>query len=305
MSRAKKLNIILPIVIILFIGAYARHKYVQKEYDEVGTLPTKQLDEISGIAASGINKDIYYIHNDSGDTSRFFAIEPSGKLIATIYFKGDTSLPQGVRDCEDIAVGPGPVKGKSYVYDGDIGDNDAVRDYITVYRIEEKKSWVADTVQNANAPAVPIHFRYPDGPKDAETLMVDPIEKLFYIISKRKDTVGVYTAPLMYKPNDTITLTKRCKLFFPGIKPFKWITAGDISKDGQQILVKDYVKVYYWQRKNNEPVWQTLQRQPLLLPYKMEKQGEAIGFTPDGKGYYTTSEGVYAPIYYYPLGLKN
>jgi hypothetical protein len=304
MSRAKKLNIILPIVIILFIGAYARHKYVQKEYDIVGTLPTKLLDEISGIAASGVNKDIYYIHNDSGDTSRFFAIEPSGKLIATIYFKGDPKDSQGVRDCEDIAVGPGPAKGKSYVYDGDIGDNDAVRDYITVFRIEEKKSWVADTVQNTNAEAVPIHFKYPDGPKDAETLMIDPIEKLIYIISKRKDTVAVYTSPLIYKPNDTVVLTKRCKLFFPGIKPFKWITAGDISKDGQQILVKDYVKVYYWRRKNNEPVWQTLQRPPHLLPYKMEKQGEAIGFTPDGKGYYTTSEGVYSPIYYYDIPAK-
>ncbi|WP_183577582.1 hypothetical protein HDF18_11035 [Mucilaginibacter sp. X5P1] len=303
MSRTKKLNIIIPIVIVLFVGAYARHKYDEKAYDIVGTLPNKQLDEISGIAASGINKDIYYIHNDSGDTSRFFAIHPDGKLKTTIYFKGDPKEGQGVHDCEDIAVGPGPVKGKSYVYDGDIGDNFAVRNYITVYRVEEKTSWIADSTQNVNAEAVPVHFRYPDGPKDAETLMIDPIEKLIYIISKRKDTVGVYTSPLIYKPNDTLVLTKRCKLFFPGIKPFKWITAGDISKDGQQILVKDYVKVYYWQRHNNEPVWQTLQRPPRLLPYKMEKQGEAIGFTPDGKGYYTTSEGVYAPIYYYKIKL--
>ena len=35
--------------------------------------------------------------------------------------------------------------------------------------------------------------------------------------------------------------------------------------------------------------------------YKPEKQGEAIGFTLDGKGYYTTSEGVFAPIYYYNI----
>jgi len=304
MSRTKKLNIIIPIVIVLFVGAYARHKYDEKTYDIVGTLPNKQLDEISGIAASGINKDIYYIHNDSGDTSRFFAIHPDGKLKTTIYFKGDPKEGQGVHDCEDIAVGPGPIKGKSYVYDGDIGDNFAVRNYITVYRVEEKTSWIADSTQNVNAEAVPVHFRYPDGPKDAETLMIDPIEKLIYIISKRKDTVGVYTSPLIYKPNDTLVLTKRCKLFFPGIKPFKWITAGDISKDGQQILVKDYVKVYYWKRQHNEPVWQTLQRPPRLLPYKMEKQGEAIGFTPDGKGYYTTSEGVYSPIYYYKLSGK-
>ena len=44
-----------------------------------------------------------------------------------------------------------------------------------------------------------------------------------------------------------------------------------------------------------------MQRKPIELFYKPEKQGEAIGFTLDGKGYYTTSEGVFAPIYYYPL----
>jgi hypothetical protein len=257
------------------------------------------MNEISGIAASGLNAGIYYVHNDSGDTSRFFAITPDGKLKSTIYFKGDSHEELGVRDCEDIAVGPGPVKGKSYVYMGDIGDNDAYRNFITVYRMEEQKSWTGgkDSILKANA--VPVHFRYPDGSRDAETLMIDPIEKLIYIVSKRSDSVTVYTSPLNFKPNDTLTLTKRCKLYFNGFRPFKWITAGDISKDGQQILLKDYVKVYYWKRENNEPIWQAMKRKPQELPYQQEKQGEAIGFTPDGKGYYTTSEGVFAPIYYY------
>src|ERR1700749_2662931 len=101
MSRRKKLNILLPIVILLFIGAYARHKYQDGQYHVVGTLPDKSMDEISGIAASGINKDIYYIHNDSGDTTRFFAIKPDGSLISTIYFKGDPTEQQGVEDSED------------------------------------------------------------------------------------------------------------------------------------------------------------------------------------------------------------
>jgi hypothetical protein len=96
-------------------------------------------------------------------------------------------------------------------------------------------------------------------------------------------------------------LTKRCRLFFPGVKPFRWITAGDISKDGEQVLIKSYINVYYWKRRRNTPVWTTLQKKPQLLPYKQEKQGEAIGFTPDGKGYYTTSEGAFAPIYYYAI----
>jgi hypothetical protein len=299
MSRKKRLNIILPVVIVLFFSAYVWHKYVQKEYDITGTLQGRQLDEISGIAASSINKDIYYIHNDSGDTSRFFAIKPDGEVVSTIYFNGDPTDPQGVTDCEDIAVGPGPTPGKSYVYVGDIGDNYSRRNYLTIYRIEENKAWTTKSV--CNEKAVALHLRYTDGPKDAETLMIDPIQRLIYIISKRRDTVGVYTTPLIYKPEDTLFLTRRCKLFFSGIKPFKWITAGDISKDGQQILVKSYVNVYYWKRENNEPVWQTLQRKPKELPYKMERQGEAIGFTPDGKGYYTTSEGVYQPIYYYFL----
>jgi hypothetical protein len=300
MSRQKKIKIILPIVFVMFFGAFAEHRHVQQKLDITGRLQDKHMDEISGIAASGIHDGIYYVHNDSGDTSRFFAITPQGKIKSVIYFKGDTKEKQGVLDCEDIAVGPGPAKGKSYVYMGDIGDNGSVRKYITVYRMEEQQSWIGtDSIVKVNP--VPVHFKYPDGPRDAETLMVDPIEKLIYIVSKRTDSVAVYTSPLSFKANDTVVLTKRCKLYFNGFRPFKWITAGDISKDGQQILLKDYVKVYYWKRQDKEPVWKTMQRKPAEQPYQQEKQGEAIGFTPDGKGYYTTSEGVFAPIYYYKI----
>jgi hypothetical protein len=257
------------------------------------------MDEISGISASDITHDIYYIHNDSGDTSRFFAITPDGKLQTTIYFKGDPKEAQGVHDCEDIAAGPGPDSKKSYVYVGDIGDNYSLRKYITIYRVAEQTSWLNGGLVNADA--APLHLKYPDGPKDAETLMIDPVENLIYIVSKRHDTVNVYTTPLAYKQNDTLILTQRCKLYFAGIKPFKWITAGDISKDGRQVLLKSYEKVYYWKRNGNEHLWQTMLKQPKELDYQAEKQGEAIGFTPDGKGYYTTSEGVYSPIYYYKI----
>ncbi len=297
MSRSAKIRIIVPVVIVLFVGAYGRHKQLSRETDIAGKLESKQMNEISGIAASGISPDIYYVHNDSGDTSRFFAITPDGKLNSTIYFKGDLKAKQGVYDCEDIAVGPGPAKGKSYVYLGDIGDNLAKRPYLTIYRFAEKADWLQSEATTDEP--VRVNLKYPDGPKDAETLMVDPVEKLMYIVSKRQDSVTVYTAPLKYKDNDTITLTKRCKLFFAGLKLFKWITAGDISKDGTQVVLKSYEKVYYWKRNGSEPIWKTMQSKPVIPFYVPEKQGEAIGFTADGKGYYTTSEGVYSPIYYY------
>lgn len=298
MFKSKALKIFVPILALCFIAAFAKHRLVDNKQLAESHLYSKEMDETSGLAASALTPGIYYAHNDSGDTSRFFAITAQGKLKTTIYYTGDIKLRRrGVIDCEDIAVGPGPVKGKSYVYMGDIGDNAARRKYIGVYRMEERKNWGTDSI--AHAVPVPLYLKYPDGAKDAEAMTIDPIEKLLYIITKRGDSVGVYTTPLKYNANDTLTLTFKGKLFFNGLKPFKWITAADISADGKQILVRNYEKVFYWRRNATESIWQTMKQAPRELPYKQEKQGEAIAFTPDGKGYYTTSEGIYAPIYYY------
>ncbi|MBD1392685.1 hypothetical protein [Mucilaginibacter glaciei] len=297
MRTRKKLNIFIPLVVLIFCGAYAKHRLIDNKQLPEGRLQDKAMDEISGISASGVNQDVYYVHNDSGDTSRFFAITADGKLRSTIYYKADATT-NGVYDCEDIAVGPGPVKGKSYVYLGDIGDNAANRNYVTINRVEEQNSWDKDSI--AHATQASLYLKYPFGARDAEAMMVDPVEKLLYIVTKRYDSVEVYTTPLNFKAKDTVTLSFHGRLFFKGIKPFKWITAGDISKKGDEILLKSYEKIYYWERKPGEHIWETLQRAPLEPTYKQEKQGEAIGFTPDGRGYYTTSEGVYSPIYYYP-----
>jgi hypothetical protein len=297
MSRSKRLKYIAAVVIFLFVGAYARHRYLLTQITITGQLQDRAMGETSGMAASGINNELFYVHNDSGDTSRFFVINKEGKLFNTIYYNSDNYWPTGVYDCEDIAVGPGPKAGKSYVYIGDIGDNSFDRRAIVLYRIEEKESLLNGT--NTTAKADPIYLRYPDEPKDAETLMIDPLEKLIYIVTKRSDVVGVYTAPLNSKAGDTVALTKRATLSFSGIKPLKWITSGDISKDGKHILLKSYQDIYYWKRKDNESAWQAMQRKPVNPHYEEEKLGEAITFSADGKGFYTTSEGVFAPIFYY------
>jgi hypothetical protein len=284
-------------VLLLLAGGYA---YYQNRSREIaGFMQDRALKETSGIAASSLFNDTYYVHNDSGDTSRFFAINPQGKLLATFYFPEDRKFKFPVLDCEDIAVGKGPRPGKSYVYLGDIGDNFNWRPYVTVYRFEEKPSW-RDVPVNHLVPEQ-LNLTYPDGAKDSETLMLDPIDDLLYIVNKRTDTVRVYTTPLNFKNNESRVLTLRSKIAVPGFKPFKYITAGDISKDGTKILLKSYGSVYYWQRKEKEPVWVTMQRKPIELPYDIQRQGEAIGFTPGGEGYFTTSEAVFAAIYYYRL----
>jgi len=204
-------------------------------------------------------------------------------------------------------MGPGPDSGADYIYLGDIGDNHGRRKYITVYRIKEPKLTAAST---AFEYAAPLYLHYPDGARDAETLMADPIDRRLYIVSKREDSVIVYSTPLDFKPGDTVTLTRHTRLFFPGHGTDKWITAGDVSPGGDQVLLRSYGGVFYWQRsyrlgpdssKHAEPLWQTLRRQPVIQPYSPEKQGEAVGFSRDGKGFYTISEGRYPRLYHYPL----
>lgn len=265
-----------------------------------GKLSSAINDETSGLVASSSKKRLLYIHNDSGDTSRFFSIGFDGTLKAIYTFPTHRLSRHGVNDCEDIAMGKGP-KGKQYVYIGDIGDNNAKRNYITIYRIREPKLKSSGTVMEVAVDAEPLHLHYPDGARDAETLMIDPLEKLFYIISKREDSVSVYTAPLYFDAGDTVMLTKRATLYFEGNTSAKWICGGDISKDGSQVLLKNYMKVFYWKRKGKEPIWQLLKTTPREMPYKVEQQGEAIGFSPDGSGYLTISEGTHPDVNYYPL----
>ncbi|RNL55403.1 hypothetical protein [Pedobacter jejuensis] len=255
-----------------------------------------ELSEISGLFTSKNN--LLFVHNDSGDTSRFFAIDVKGNLVSTLYFKGDPSQKHfGVNDCEDIAGGPGIVKDKSYIYLGDIGDNGSNRPYVTVYRFQEPNKFSSTMQIESEA----VHLKYPNGPQDAETLMVDPILKELIIISKRQDTVGIYSTALFFKNKDTLTMKKQGSLFLPGKGLAKYVVSGDISRDGRQIIVKTYTNVYYWQRNGKESISQTLKRMPIKLPYILERQGEAIGFTPDGKAYYCISEGKNAVIYRYNL----
>jgi hypothetical protein len=65
---------------------------------------------------------------------------------------------------------------------------------------------------------------------------------------------------------------------------------GDISSDGSKILIKTYQNVYYWTKKSGESIVQALMREPTILLYNPEPQGEAIGFQLDGSAYYTISE---------------
>jgi len=260
---------------------------------DLGLIEYAPINEASGIAASQKNKDVLWAHNDSGDSPRVFAFNTKGKHLGVYSIAGVSN-----RDWEDMAVGPGPIDGEQYLYVGEIGDNNAQYDLKYIYRVPEP------TVDPNQAPANTtingvgkIAFRYPDGRRDAETLMVDPLTKDIYIVSKREANVKVYRAPYPQSIDETVTLEHVAKL------SLSQTVGGDISTSGLEILIKTYTNVYFWRRTPEQTLWSVFADNPSPLPYSLEPQGEAICWKADAVGYYTVSEelgGVPAHLYFYP-----
>ena len=264
-----------------------------EEYQAMGPLNNPAIDEASGIAVSRQNPDLIWTHNDSGDMNRIFLIQNNGIYRGTFRLLG-----AGNRDWEDMAIGPGPTEDINYLYIAEIGDNLGRYPIKYIYRLPEPDINLADsTVQWIDVENVDrIPFVYPDEVMmDAETLFVDPWTKDLYIVTKREFPVTVYKLPYPQSASDTTVALKY------GTLPFTTATAGDISADGKEILVKTYDKVFLWTRNEGESIGDAFMRQPLRVPYTPEMQGEAIAFPEDGSGYYTLSEsrGGVAPVIYY------
>ncbi|MDA9555120.1 hypothetical protein N9R54_02680 [Pelobium sp.] len=260
-------------------------------------LKDERLNEVSGLAVSSKSDDLLWVHNDSGDISRIFLINNSGETLATFNFH------KQVIDCEDIAMYHQKNK-QPEILVGDIGDNEAKRAYISIYKFLEPSLYLRSQEEFSVPKVKELKLQYPDGPRDAECLMADPIDQKIYIISKREDTVGVYSLPMNIDSDKILVLKKEGTLFFNAPKKAKWITAGDISADGHAIIIKSYINVYYWERLPGETLMQCLKRRAKILPYKPEPQGEAVGFTNDAKHYYTISEGKNAIVHFKGVEVK-
>lgn len=237
----------------------------------------KKLEEISGLVASIKNPGYFWAHNDSGNDADVFLINEKSKIVLTCKLTGILN-----RDWEDIAIGPGPEAGKNYIYVADIGDNEAIYQIKYIYRFEEPVFSSQTTLAIANVDR--ISFQLEGAKKDTETLLLDPMTKDLFVISKREMPVYVYH--LSYPQSTTDTLTARSVLSLP----MKQVVAGDISFDRKEIVVKNYNEIFYWKITPGEDLVKTMAQPPVTIPYKPEPQGEAIAWAHDGSGFYTVSE---------------
>ena len=259
---------------------------------QIGTIASDDIDEASGIVESRSNNNLLWTHNDSGGKPQLFLMRRDGSDVGRATMEGAQNT-----DWEDITIGPGPGNGVQYLYAGDIGDNRAIRNNLTIYRVAEPDLTGANipnrqTLSNVES----IDFVYSNGPRDAESLMIDPTTKNIYVVTKREAQVGLYVLPY---PQEIVQMDTAEFLMN---MPFTGFTAGDISNDGAEILLKTYLEIYYWSRASGESIEDALSQEPLRLKYTAEPQGEAICFATDGAGFFTISEKATSdavPIFFY------
>jgi hypothetical protein len=270
-----------------------------------GRIESDDLDEISGIAASRRRDDVLYVHNDSGDSPRFFAIDRQGRTLA------EFDLPiEGVSDVEDIATGPGPGDA-SYVYLGDIGDNVARlglglgRSEVRVHRVKEPPLPSTRGARQTLSTVETLRLVYPDHPHDAEALLVDPLSGDLFIVSKEGDgesRVFRAQAPLDAAAPRTLEVVASLDFGRGLLEGNPMVTAADISPDGGRILIRTYSKLFEWRRGRGQSVGAALRGIPRSVPAPQEEQGEAVAFSRKQDGYFTVSEKARQPLYFCACG---
>lgn len=258
-----------------------------------------RIDESSGLATSTDGR-LVFTHNDSGDTARFFAVGPDGRTRTTYVLPGVQA-----RDWEDMARGPDE-KGRPCLWLADIGDNDAKRDRgILVHRVREP----AATSRAKVTTEAPTSFRllYPDGPGDAEGLMVHPRTGRLYVVTKPlAGPAQVYAAPEVLDPDGPNRLERVAQAQVeatgtpggPGIGGLAnlLVTAADIAPDGSRVAVRTYTDLYEWDVPGDD-VAAAFRSRPVVTPLPETRQGEGLAYAPDGRSVLVSSEGRGSPVY--------
>jgi hypothetical protein len=228
--------------------------------DEVTRFEDPAIVESSGLA---VVDGMLVTTNDSGDTGRVFTVD-----LATGRTVGVTAWSAAPDDVEALAPAGG-----SEVWVGDIGDNRAKRPSVSVSRVSVGRG-------NLDVDAPSYELVYPEGPRDAESLLADPVAGRLYVVSKGVFGGAVYAAPAR--------LSARRPNRLEEVGPVLGIaTDAAFFPDGRHLIVRSYSEaaVYSWPG--------LAEVGHFGLPD--QQQGEGIAVSADGT-IYASSEGLHSPV---------
>jgi hypothetical protein len=216
------------------------------------------ITESSGLVDLG---DLMVTTNDSGGDPLVFVVDPgTGRTV------GRTTYAGRVVDTEALAPAGGDA-----VWVGDIGDNDAVRDSVQVYRVP-----VGRGDRRVDAPS--YELAYPDGPHDAESLVA--AGDRLYVITKGLLGGTVYVAPRHLASEGPNRLRAVASVDV-------WATDAALFPDGRHVLVRGYDSAVIYTFPGFRPV--------ASVDLPRQRQGEGVSISDSGR-IRLSSEGRNSPV---------
>lgn len=218
------------------------------------TITDSRITKSSGLARDVANQRFWTVDH-SGDSGVVYGLAQDGATIGTLHYRAHP------RDVEAVAM-----QG-ARLYVADIGDNTRSRDHVTVYLFDHADPDDRNHLYEA------YDLRYPDGPHDAETLLVSPEGRL-YIVTKEA-SAHVYAAPV------TPSRTGMNELRSVGAAP-AYVTDGTYLPDGS-IALRTYLAVLML-----DPTSYAVTASAAL---PLQPQGESLTVSLDGDSLLVGSEG--------------
>ena len=251
-----------------------------RHIERTGTLPPI-LAESSGLVVSRRQPGVLWTHNDSGDGPNLYAIDATGRLLATFTVAGAEAV-----DWEDMSSGPciadlaSSGDAPACLYLADIGDNNFRRAWLTVYVVVEPS--LEGSLQTIASRS--FRYRYPDGPENAEALAVLPDGDVTIVTKGNRGTIGFFrlrgeAIGRAAASGETLTAEYAGD---SGIRPDgeigRLVTSADLSTDGTTLAVRTYYEVFFFDAAKDHDVvtWRDSGKRCFLGG--LESQGEAIAY---------------------------
>jgi hypothetical protein len=235
-----------------------------------------EVRESSGLTQSRRDANLFWTHNDAGSDAEVFGVSAEGRLVQRVRITGAQA-----DDWEDVESGM--CDGGTCLYLADIGDNNARRERVTIYRVAEPDAGISES-----APAVALHVRYPDEPQDAESIFALASGELYIVTKGQHGPIAVYRYPSPHRPNETVTLERVRELFPRPNKDAERATGAAASPDGRWIALRNHDTMYLYRAAELLRAGGSVEPTVVDLKPLDQPQGEAVAFGNDGTVWLST-----------------